>query len=114
MSNQPTMPYTTYEPIPVKPNVKGIKSGKANKLLKHNSSAVESICLLRFHDNTSTVYLNSLNSEPTTKPNPSNVPPELPPPEPIPANFRSFVPKKYLEYAKTVFNPTEFEKLPEH
>lgn len=101
------MPYSTaFRPPPKPPDVQGIHNKEAKKLL--NSDSIESVALLRFHDTTLTVFINSLNTNP-----PDPQPPDTPP-EPTPPNFKSFVPEKYLDYAETVFNPTEFEKLPEH
>jgi hypothetical protein len=64
--------------------------------------------MLQFHDSKSREYINSLNNAPPPEPIPNSIPSEPPP------DFKSFIPEKYHDYANTVFNPTEFEKLPEH
>ncbi|KAK1222632.1 hypothetical protein PQX77_014515, partial [Marasmius sp. AFHP31] len=37
-----------------------------------------------------------------------------PPPEPHDKDYPKYIPDKYIDFKESVFNPLEFEKLPEH
>ncbi|EEB95801.1 hypothetical protein MPER_05174, partial [Moniliophthora perniciosa FA553] len=99
------------EPPNSTPDVKIISEKKFGRLAKKDPDSVR---LLRFYDNSNPVYINSFSSDsPSTANDSPNPPPK--PPDPIPEeDYRQFIPDKYSDFADTVFNPQEFEKLPEH
>ncbi|ESK81476.1 hypothetical protein Moror_2207 [Moniliophthora roreri MCA 2997] len=98
-------------PLNSLPDVKIISQQKFKHITRNDLNLVQ---LLRFFDNATPTYINSFstNSEPKgtvppiSLPKPSNWAPE--------DDYTNYIPKKYMHFANTVFNPQEFEKLPEH
>lgn len=96
---------TSLPPIPPSPDIKVLSARRFLCKTKETN-----ITLLRFHDQYSPTFINSINSDPPPPPEP---PPESPSPQP-PPDFYNAIPKKYWPWAYTVFNPSKFEKLPPH
>ncbi|KAJ8472542.1 hypothetical protein ONZ45_g16617 [Pleurotus djamor] len=93
---------------PPAPDVKVLSARRFSRLAKRG----EEVCYLRFFDNTSATYINSTSTfPPPPKPPDSDSPPPKPP---DPEDYRSSIPRKYWPWADTVFNPAEFEHLPDH
>jgi hypothetical protein len=94
------------------PNVWMVSPTKFQKVAKNST---ENVSLLRFLPIGSPAYIqaattslsNDLDDVPTPRPSPE--PPPSSPNDPF-----HFVPHKYMPWVSTVFNPTEFDKLPEH
>lgn len=104
------------QPSPISPlatpNVWMVSPTKFQKVAKHST---ENISLLRFHPVGSPAYIWATATSVSDDLDDVSTP--LPPPEPPPSspdNPYCFVPDKYMPWADTVFNPIEFDKLPEH
>lgn len=103
----------------IPPSVPDIKIINRRQFSKYAKADPEAVCCLRFHNSTSSTFINSFSF--TTKSDwddiddidPHDPLPEFTPPEST-NNFEQFVPEKYRPWASTVFNPAEFERLPDH
>ena len=89
------------KPPPSPPNVKVLSA-------RHffRAARAETICLLRFHESTSSTYLNSFATDISSSGHPH--------PADSTTDYRNSVPPKYRPWADTVFNPSKFEDLPDH
>ncbi|KAJ3990671.1 hypothetical protein F5050DRAFT_1538498, partial [Lentinula boryana] len=84
------------------PNIKLVSVKKFSKIVRNTDDPTS---LLHFFDNSTTEFINSFSTD---------TPPPEPPPKTSDFDYKSFIPKKYMDWAETVFNPSEFEKLPQH
>jgi hypothetical protein len=93
------------------PNVKIVSPRKFTRLARG-----EEVCYLHFHNTSSPVFINLFATDPPP-PDPDGLSAPDPPldsqPDPM-EDFCTFVPGKYWPWADTVFNLSEFDKLPEH
>jgi hypothetical protein len=99
---------------PPKPNVKVVS---AKKFVKASKNEPDSICYLRFHDSHSPVFINSFSNPADIPVDPDGVVDDDHPLDnhsDADEDFKQFIPDKYRAWADTVFNPSEFDKLPEH
>uniref|UniRef100_A0A0W0FNC7 Reverse transcriptase domain-containing protein n=1 Tax=Moniliophthora roreri TaxID=221103 RepID=A0A0W0FNC7_MONRR len=93
------------------PNVKIVSQRKFKRITRNDPNSVQ---LLRFFDNTTPTYINSYSTNPESDGTTPQAPPPKPPDQVPEDDYLNYVPNKYMDFADTVFNPQEFEKLPDH
>ncbi|ESK93272.1 hypothetical protein Moror_14566 [Moniliophthora roreri MCA 2997] len=98
-------------PLNSPPDVRIISQQKFKHITRNDPNSVQ---LLRFFDNATPTYINSF----LTNSGPEGTVPPISPPKPSNSapkdNYTNYILKKYMHFTNTVFNPQEFEKLPEH
>ena len=103
-------PFDSLSSVPGPPNVKIVSPRKFTHLARGE------VCYLCFHDTSSSVFINLFATDPPPPDSDglsASDPPSDSQTDPM-EDFRTFVPGKYWPWANTVFNPSEFDKLPEH